>query len=289
MLGAFDDNFMCGFCVAIPGVVGGPAALPIYNVITLGVLPEYRNAGAGRMLKLAQNVKTLSPAVFSNWSSGPSIRSEVKQNVISAIESSAPSFASIFPITTASPPAVSAAACPQIAALPNGTLAFLAGNSRHSRASPCPPVSIVFAAPIPTRCCRSNSESRASFSRTSPADSPSPALSARPTPAPTCFHHGLPNRPHRSSSDPDAGFGAFLRDQFQPHLSARHCSGLSDFRRPFRLRRSHRRANIPSITKSGLHPSGRFSPIMLRRAFCIMHSKAPPKSTFAPNTSAAIT
>ena len=52
ILGAFDDNFMCGFCIALPGVrVAGP---PYLHSHMLGVLPEYRNAGVGRMLKLAQ-------------------------------------------------------------------------------------------------------------------------------------------------------------------------------------------------------------------------------------------
>jgi predicted GNAT superfamily acetyltransferase len=58
LLGAFDDAFMCGFCVAIPGVhPGGRAYLHSHM---LGVLPEYRDAGAGRMLKLAQREDALA-------------------------------------------------------------------------------------------------------------------------------------------------------------------------------------------------------------------------------------
>lgn len=58
LLGAFDDNFMCGFCLAIPGVpTHGPAYLHSHM---LGVLPEYRDSGAGRMLKLAQRDDALA-------------------------------------------------------------------------------------------------------------------------------------------------------------------------------------------------------------------------------------
>ena len=53
VLGAFDDNFLCGFCVAIPGVRDGQQRAYLHSHM-LGVLPEYRDSGAGRMLKLAQ-------------------------------------------------------------------------------------------------------------------------------------------------------------------------------------------------------------------------------------------
>lgn len=58
VLGAFDDSFLCGFCVAIPGVrAGHPAYLHSHM---LGVLPEYRDCGAGRMLKQAQRDDALA-------------------------------------------------------------------------------------------------------------------------------------------------------------------------------------------------------------------------------------
>jgi predicted GNAT superfamily acetyltransferase len=58
VLGVFDGDFMCGFCVAIPGVhAGAPAYLHSHM---LGVLPEYRDAGAGRMLKMAQREDALA-------------------------------------------------------------------------------------------------------------------------------------------------------------------------------------------------------------------------------------
>ena len=58
VLGAFDDNFLCGFCVAIPGVRA--AQRPYLHSHMLGVLPEYRDSGAGRMLKLAQREDALA-------------------------------------------------------------------------------------------------------------------------------------------------------------------------------------------------------------------------------------
>ncbi len=58
LLGAFDGDLMCGFCVAIPGV---HARTPPYlHSHMLGVLPEYRDAGAGRMLKMAQREDALA-------------------------------------------------------------------------------------------------------------------------------------------------------------------------------------------------------------------------------------
>ena len=58
VLGAFDDNFLCGFCVAIPGVRAAQRAYLHSHM--LGVLPEYRDCGAGRMLKLAQREDALA-------------------------------------------------------------------------------------------------------------------------------------------------------------------------------------------------------------------------------------
>src|SRR5437879_4592010 len=50
--GGFDGRRMAGFCLAIPGLkAGGKSYLHSHM---LGVLPEYRDAGVGRKLKLAQ-------------------------------------------------------------------------------------------------------------------------------------------------------------------------------------------------------------------------------------------
>ena len=46
LLGAFDDNFMCGLHSHI-----------------FGVLPEYRNPGAGHMLKMAQREDALARGI----------------------------------------------------------------------------------------------------------------------------------------------------------------------------------------------------------------------------------
>src|SRR5438105_10464114 len=49
-LGAFDGERMIGFCLAIPGLK--PQAKGYLHSHMLGVLPEYNNRGAGRLLKL---------------------------------------------------------------------------------------------------------------------------------------------------------------------------------------------------------------------------------------------
>jgi predicted GNAT superfamily acetyltransferase len=50
-LGAFKNGRLVGFCLAIPGIRDGEVYLHSHM---MGVLPEFRNAGAGRALKLAQ-------------------------------------------------------------------------------------------------------------------------------------------------------------------------------------------------------------------------------------------
>ena len=51
VLGAFDGRRMVGFCLAFPGLKPGG---PFLHSHMLAVLPEYRNAGVGRLLKLEQ-------------------------------------------------------------------------------------------------------------------------------------------------------------------------------------------------------------------------------------------
>ena len=51
VLGAFDGDRMAGFAMGLPGFRDGRAYLHSHM---LAVLPEYRNAGLGRRLKLAQ-------------------------------------------------------------------------------------------------------------------------------------------------------------------------------------------------------------------------------------------
>jgi len=50
--GAYDGDRMVGFCVAIPGIK--PRAKSYLHSHMLGVMKEYRDAGLGRKLKLAQ-------------------------------------------------------------------------------------------------------------------------------------------------------------------------------------------------------------------------------------------
>jgi predicted GNAT superfamily acetyltransferase len=50
--GAYDGNRMVGFCIAIPGIK--PGAKSYLHSHMLGVMKEYRDAGLGRRMKLAQ-------------------------------------------------------------------------------------------------------------------------------------------------------------------------------------------------------------------------------------------
>ena len=61
VFGAFDGRRMVGFCLAIPGIkAGGKIYLHSHM---LGVLQEYRDAGVGRMLKLAQREDALARGI----------------------------------------------------------------------------------------------------------------------------------------------------------------------------------------------------------------------------------
>ena len=57
VIGAFDRDRMVGFAMALPGYRDGKAYLHSHM---LAVLPEYRNAGLGRRLKLAQRDDALA-------------------------------------------------------------------------------------------------------------------------------------------------------------------------------------------------------------------------------------
>ncbi len=70
ILGAFDRDFMFGFSLAIPGVKPGNTIY--WHSHMLGILPEYRDAGAGRALKLAQREGALARGVDSiEWTFDP--------------------------------------------------------------------------------------------------------------------------------------------------------------------------------------------------------------------------
>ena len=59
VLGAFDGARMVAFCLAIPGLK--PGGSHYLHSHMLGVLPEYRDSGLGRMLKLGQREKHCLP------------------------------------------------------------------------------------------------------------------------------------------------------------------------------------------------------------------------------------
>lgn len=69
-IGAFDGDRMVGFCFAIPGLkASGERYLHSHM---LGVLPEYRDRGIGRMLKLEQRRDALSRSVnMVEWTFDP--------------------------------------------------------------------------------------------------------------------------------------------------------------------------------------------------------------------------
>ena len=70
VLGAFDGARMMGFCIAVPGIKPGGAAYLHSHM--LGVLPQYRNAGVGRALKLAQREEALSRGIdLVEWTFDP--------------------------------------------------------------------------------------------------------------------------------------------------------------------------------------------------------------------------
>ena len=75
VFGAFDGQRMVGFCLAIPGLkqggskAGGKSYLHSHM---LGVLPEYRDAGVGRRLKLAQRDEALVRGIdLIEWTFDP--------------------------------------------------------------------------------------------------------------------------------------------------------------------------------------------------------------------------
>jgi predicted GNAT superfamily acetyltransferase len=68
--GAFDQGRMVGFCLAIPGLK--PGGKYYLHSHMLGVLPEYRNSGIGRMLKLAQRQEALGRGIpLIEWTFDP--------------------------------------------------------------------------------------------------------------------------------------------------------------------------------------------------------------------------
>ena len=70
VFGAYHDGEMVGFCFAIPGVK--PGGRPYLHSHMLGVLPEYRDAGVGRRLKLRQREDALARGIdLIEWTFDP--------------------------------------------------------------------------------------------------------------------------------------------------------------------------------------------------------------------------
>jgi predicted GNAT superfamily acetyltransferase len=70
IFGAYNGGRMIAFCFAIPGVKPGPA--PYLHSHMLGVLPEYRNSGIGRRLKLRQREDALARGIgLIEWTFDP--------------------------------------------------------------------------------------------------------------------------------------------------------------------------------------------------------------------------
>ncbi len=70
VFGAFDGARMAGYCLAIPGVK--PSGRSYLHSHMLGVLPEYRNSGVGRRLKLEQRKDALSRGIeLLEWTFDP--------------------------------------------------------------------------------------------------------------------------------------------------------------------------------------------------------------------------
>ena len=70
VFGAYDDGLMVAFCLAIPGLK--PDGRPYLHSHMLGVLPEYRNSGLGRRLKMHQKDEALARGIqLLEWTFDP--------------------------------------------------------------------------------------------------------------------------------------------------------------------------------------------------------------------------
>lgn len=69
VLGAFEDETLVGYAMSLPGLRNGHAYLHSHH---LAVLPDWRNAGVGRRLKLAQRDEALSRGIeLIEWTFDP--------------------------------------------------------------------------------------------------------------------------------------------------------------------------------------------------------------------------
>jgi predicted GNAT superfamily acetyltransferase len=70
ILGAYRGKELVGFCLAMPGFK--PDGLPYWHSHMLAVLPEYRNSGVGRRMKLQQREEALRRGLeLIEWTFNP--------------------------------------------------------------------------------------------------------------------------------------------------------------------------------------------------------------------------
>jgi predicted GNAT superfamily acetyltransferase len=70
VLGAFDDSRLVAFCLCVPGLK--PGGKYYLHSHMLGVLPEYRNTGLGRQMKLKQREDALERGIdLIEWTFDP--------------------------------------------------------------------------------------------------------------------------------------------------------------------------------------------------------------------------
>jgi predicted GNAT superfamily acetyltransferase len=70
VLGAFDDGRMVAFCLGVPGLK--PGGKYYLHSHMLGVLPDYRNTGLGRQMKLKQREEALERGIdLIEWTFDP--------------------------------------------------------------------------------------------------------------------------------------------------------------------------------------------------------------------------
>jgi len=71
VIGAYDGDSLVGFCFSIPGIKRDAREIYLHSHM-LGVLPEYRNRGIGRALKLEQRADALSRGIrLIEWTFDP--------------------------------------------------------------------------------------------------------------------------------------------------------------------------------------------------------------------------
>lgn len=229
--GVFDGGRMVGFLLAIPGIKRG--AEGYLHSHMLGVLPEYRDRGLGRMLKLKQREDALARAIeLVEWTFDPL---EIKNAFFNMERLGAivRRYVENQYGTSSSP--LQGDSLPT-AARPNGGWRATASNpswpgippitARSRNASRFRPASPRSAAPIPSARAKSRRALQRNSTGTWTEASLSSASSASRKPAPICWESCHENTFRPPAPDPPAA-GPLFRDQLRPHHEARYHSGRS--------------------------------------------------------------